>query len=835
MMFGEYHVFHYIGHGGLDQNTGEGLLVLTGPDGRARLATGAELYVMLANSPVRLAVLNSCQGARISAIDPYAGAAASLVHQGIPAVVAMQFEISDDAAIAFSRTLYEAISYGWPVDAAVAEARRAILAASRAEWATPVLYLRAADGVLLNTPPPTRTPAPPQPTGLTGSTTDRDVTLQWAPSPAGLSTVPRWEVRRDGTAVTEVTEPHATDQPPPGSHEYTVVAIGTDGQRSTESAAWMAVIPDISSRPPVVPTGLRGSSSKGYVELHWDTTEPDSPPVRHWEVFRDGALVTEAVSPRAGDKPPRPGVYVYTAVALGEDGQRSGESIPWTAVVSPPEAPLPPSRLTGISTAGRVDLRWEPAIAHSVGVVRWQIFRDRAPVGEATSTYARDVPHRPGFYQYTVLAIGEDGQRSAQSVPCTVEVVAGGRPRWLVPAVALSALILATAGLLVWAPWQASSAPLPPAGLTGEVSGTTIQLRWQPAPAGLAAVRRWEVRRDGVLIGKATEPRWAGSVPGPGLYAYTVVAFGEDGQQSVESDSWTSPPAWVKMTDTGFQQSFTAAGVASYNGELWIVGGFGADSLPREEVRRFNPKSEKWLSGPSLPIGIHHGALVSTDDQLFLLGGVAGSDLVPTNIVYRLNDPNGEWVEVEDAPLRAPRYAGSAAWDGQRLVFAGGAEQLCRNCPRPAMGDVWALENQLWVDVDQLTQPRAHLRAVVDDGGTISFVGGADVSKGRVFADVDVLRDDTVERGTPMSTALEGMAAIWTSDTGICTFGGSTSLPNDIPQPVAAVNCSDGPDWPDLPKARMFVGAAVIGDTVYIVGGHPNLDVSDMVLALRFR
>jgi len=251
MMFGEFHVFHYIGHGGLDQHTGDGLLVLTGPDGRSRLATGAELYVMLANSPVRLAVLNSCQGARIGAADPYAGAAASLVHQGIPAVVAMQFEISDDAAIAFSRTLYEAIAYGWPVDTAVAEARRAILAASRAEWATPVLYLRAADGVLLNTPAPSRTPAPAQPTGLTGSVTDGVVTLQWAPTSAGLTEVARWEVRRDGTAVREATEPHATDQPTqPGSHQYTVLAIGTDGQHSTESAPWTAVLPSTPKAPP---------------------------------------------------------------------------------------------------------------------------------------------------------------------------------------------------------------------------------------------------------------------------------------------------------------------------------------------------------------------------------------------------------------------------------------------------------------------------------------------------------------------------------------------------------------------------------------------------------
>ena len=268
-MLGDFHVFHYIGHGGLDKQTGDGLLLLTGPDGRSQLATGPELFVMLANSPIRLAVLNSCQGAQISTVDPYAGTAASLVHQGVPAVIAMQFEISDHAAIAFSRTLYEAIAYGWPVDIAVGEARRAILATSKSEWATPVLYLRAPDGILVEIKKPDRTPAPAQPTGLAGSVADQVVALHWAAVPAGLTPVTRWEVRRDGILVGEVTQPQVNDQPTgPGSYKYTVVAVGADGQRSTESGAWIAVVPDVIStqipqQPPATPTGLSGSSTAG--------------------------------------------------------------------------------------------------------------------------------------------------------------------------------------------------------------------------------------------------------------------------------------------------------------------------------------------------------------------------------------------------------------------------------------------------------------------------------------------------------------------------------------------------------------------------------------------
>ena len=96
---------------------------------------------------LRIAVLNACEGARSSKQDPFAGSAQTLVQQGIPAVIAMQFEIADDVAQTFAHELYGALADSYPIDAAVTEARKAIFAMGReVEWATPVLYLRAPDG-----------------------------------------------------------------------------------------------------------------------------------------------------------------------------------------------------------------------------------------------------------------------------------------------------------------------------------------------------------------------------------------------------------------------------------------------------------------------------------------------------------------------------------------------------------------------------------------------------------------------------------------------------------------------------------------------------------------
>ncbi len=144
----EYHIFHFIGHGGFNEQAQDGILLFEDENGRGRPLSGQYLGTILHDEQtLRLAVLNACEGARSGSNDPFAGVAQSLVQQGLPAVIAMQFEVTDDAAIAFAREFYTAIAEGYPVDAAMGEARKAIFSLGNdIEWGTPVLYMRSPDG-----------------------------------------------------------------------------------------------------------------------------------------------------------------------------------------------------------------------------------------------------------------------------------------------------------------------------------------------------------------------------------------------------------------------------------------------------------------------------------------------------------------------------------------------------------------------------------------------------------------------------------------------------------------------------------------------------------------
>jgi hypothetical protein len=149
---GDYHTLYYIGHGAFDERGQAGRLLFEDGEGSSDRVSGQDLGLLLHDHrSLRLAVLNACEGARTSHADLFAGVTQCLVRQGLPAVIAMQFVVSCEAAAMLARAFYGAVADGYPVDAALAEGRKALfIQGNRDEWGTPVLYMRAPDGKLFD-------------------------------------------------------------------------------------------------------------------------------------------------------------------------------------------------------------------------------------------------------------------------------------------------------------------------------------------------------------------------------------------------------------------------------------------------------------------------------------------------------------------------------------------------------------------------------------------------------------------------------------------------------------------------------------------------------------
>ncbi|EST35416.1 CHAT domain-containing WD40 repeat protein [Streptomyces roseochromogenus] len=158
------HIFHFTGHGKFDEVRRQGMIVFADEHGREDPLHAEALgsLISIAEPAPRLVVLNSCETGTSHAQDLFSSTAAELEHT-VPAVVAMQFAVTDKAAVLFARAFYQALAANRPVHEAVRTGRIALRADKddSLECFTPVLYQRSGDARLFDLTSP-RPSTPPQ-------------------------------------------------------------------------------------------------------------------------------------------------------------------------------------------------------------------------------------------------------------------------------------------------------------------------------------------------------------------------------------------------------------------------------------------------------------------------------------------------------------------------------------------------------------------------------------------------------------------------------------------------------------------------------------------------
>ena len=139
------HIIHYIGHSAFKDGNAY-LYFESDEEGKSERLKAETFANMLQNDRPWLVVLNSCQSGVTSSERPMAGLAQQLLsYLNIPFVVAMQQPVSDDAAITFSQSFYNALTEGKSISEAVSRGRQDILTAdddrTKIEVITPALYV----------------------------------------------------------------------------------------------------------------------------------------------------------------------------------------------------------------------------------------------------------------------------------------------------------------------------------------------------------------------------------------------------------------------------------------------------------------------------------------------------------------------------------------------------------------------------------------------------------------------------------------------------------------------------------------------------------------------
>ncbi len=139
-------VLHFIGHGQMrpdEQGHEYGALALCGTANCVDWRRDKDIAALFDHHKPGLIVFQTCESGKLSSGQAFAGIASQLMHRNIPAIIAMQYKISNNAAVTFAQEFYELwLVKDAPVDVAVQKARYLLRETFKdcCEYAIPIVF-----------------------------------------------------------------------------------------------------------------------------------------------------------------------------------------------------------------------------------------------------------------------------------------------------------------------------------------------------------------------------------------------------------------------------------------------------------------------------------------------------------------------------------------------------------------------------------------------------------------------------------------------------------------------------------------------------------------------
>lgn len=267
---------------------------------------------------------------------------------------------------------------------------------------------------------------------------------------------------------------------------------------------------------------------------------------------------------------------------------------------------------------------------------------------------------------------------------------------------------------------------------------------------------------------------------------------------------------------------------AVHQGKLYVAGGIASEQGRLYFTDRFfsyDPKNDQWADEVTLPMPLHHAALVSTGQRLFLVGGFHGAE----SHFWRMQNEVYEWVDNTWQPslnLPTPQAEGVlAAHDTDIHLVSGQSPKGTANAQRSDHQEVtrhlvWQAGSTQWEQAAPI--PLARNSAT---GGWINdqlIVTGGRNAQGN-FADTHIYdkKEDRWRNAAPMPLPQAGTASVVDQDS-LIVFGGEIFTPEaGVFSNVWRYTLSND-EWqalPSLPTPRHGLGAGKIDEQVYVVGG----------------
>ena len=258
-------------------------------------------------------------------------------------------------------------------------------------------------------------------------------------------------------------------------------------------------------------------------------------------------------------------------------------------------------------------------------------------------------------------------------------------------------------------------------------------------------------------------------------------------------------------------------GVAAEGILVYVIGGILGDLSATGIVERFDTVERKWESASPLPEGarIHHIGAASSQGLVFAIGGLDES-FRGVKSVYAYDPARSAWKPRAELPRARGAMAVAAIED---KIYAAGGQDGDRSFDDFT---VYHVLDDHWEPMPPMPTARNHLAGVSFEGVFYAVGGRA----GQLFDKLEAF--DTASKRwvelASMPTARGGIAAAVARDC-IFVFGGE----GNVTDPSGVFHEVEGYDicrnvWVcdlEMPNPRHGIGAAVVGDFIFIPGGSP--------------
>ena len=272
---------------------------------------------------------------------------------------------------------------------------------------------------------------------------------------------------------------------------------------------------------------------------------------------------------------------------------------------------------------------------------------------------------------------------------------------------------------------------------------------------------------------------------------------------------------------------------------LYLAGGFGPSegneraTAPRT-LWRYDPGTDQWTALTEIPQGVHHAPFQHHEGRLYILGGFRETSFDPVDNVRIYDLASGQWGE--GSPM--PTARGAAGWtvqDGRIHVIGGNATgpDAVQGQPGVRITDDSSVNvheaydpaTDSWVRLAPMPTPRNHLGAAALNGRIHAVLGRNGETATLTTHEIYDAQSDSWRVGPAVPTGRSGVAVL-AHGGAVYAFGGEAFDGGDARTFDDAERFDPSTNgWERLspmPTSRHGLGAAAIGDAIYVVAGGPD-------------